>query len=53
MIIIFICSLLQPFAVIGVYGELQFVGSAYMQVFVKFISLGPFFLSWLICEYIQ
>ena len=42
MVLIFIYSLLQPFAVIGAYSVQQFVGSTYMQVFVKFIILGPF-----------
>ena len=36
---------MQPFAVIGLYGVLQFVGSAYMPVFV-----GPFFRGQLVCK---
>ena len=43
MVIIFVYFLLQPFAVIGVYGVLRFAGLAYMRIFVKFTILGPFF----------
>ena len=31
----FVNSLLQPFAVIGAYGLLRFIGSAYKRIFIN------------------
>ena len=33
----FVNSLLQPFAVIGAYGLLRFIGLVYMQIFINLL----------------